>query len=128
MCQPQAWLIFDVRQYTMMCFQAQRDESQGQVPDRERDSGFGLRDSAIAFFGGADFGRSSSAAMTIPSTNPAAARSLIDSELSTAGADSQCGFRFAPGPNQAPEPTTTSGTVAAEPLGVPPAVVAQLLR
>jgi len=29
-------------------------------------------------------------------------------------------------PNKAPEPTTTSGTVAAEPLGVPAAVVAHL--
>ncbi len=110
----------------MMCFQAQRDESQGQVPDRERDSGFGLRDSAIAFFGGADFGRSSSAAMTIPSTNPAAARSLIGSDLSTTPLAFRVGFRFAPGPNQAPEPTPTSGTVAAEPLGVPAAVVAHL--
>ncbi len=29
-------------------------------------------------------------------------------------------------PNKAPEPTTTAGTVAAEPLGVPAAVVAHL--
>ncbi len=31
-------------------------------------------------------------------------------------------------PNKSPEPTPTSGTVAAEPLGVPAAVVAHLYR
>ncbi len=64
--------------------------------------------------------------MTMPSTNPAAARRLIGSEFSTTPLAFRVGFRFAPGPNQAPEPTPTSGTVAAEPLGVPAAVVAHL--
>ncbi len=126
MCQPQSWLIFDVRQYTMIWFQAQRDEIQGQVRDRGLDSGFGPRDEAMAFFGGADFGRLSSAAMTMPSTNPAAATRLIGPEFPITPLAFPVGFRIAPGPNQAPEPTTTSGTVAAKPLGVPAAVVAHL--
>ncbi len=110
----------------MICFQAQRDESHGQLRDRGFDSGLGLRDEAMAFFGGADFGRLSSAAMTMQSKNLAAARRLIGSELSTTPLAFRVGFRFAPGPNQSPEPTPTSGTVAAEPLGVPAAVVAHL--
>ena len=110
----------------MILFQAQRDEIQGQLRDRGLDSGFGPRDEAMAFFGGADFGRLSSAAMTMPTTNPAAAKSLIGPESPVTSLAIKVGFRFAPGPNQAPEPTPTSGTVAAEPLGVPAAVVAHL--
>jgi len=80
----------------------------------------------MAFFGGADFGRLSSAAMTMPSTNPAAAKTLIGPEFPVTSRAFRVGFRIAPGPNQAPEPTPTSGTVAAEPLGAPAAVVAHL--
>jgi len=110
----------------MTCFQAPRDVSHERLRDRGLDSGFGPRDEAMALFGGADFGRLSSAAMTIPSTNPAAAKRLIGPEFPVTSLAFKVGFRIAPGPNQAPEPTTTSGTVAAEPLGVPAAVVAHL--
>jgi hypothetical protein len=110
----------------MTWFQAQRDESRRQLRDRGLDSGFGLPKEAMAFFGGADFGRLSSAAIAMPSTNPAAAKGMIGPEFPVTSLAFRVGFRFAPGPNQAPEPTTTSGTVAAEPLGVPVAVVAHL--
>ena len=80
----------------------------------------------MEFFGGADFGRLSSAAMTMPPAAPAAAKGLIGPESPVTSLAFRVGLRIAPGPNQAPEPTPTSGTVAAEPLGVPAAVVAHL--
>jgi hypothetical protein len=110
----------------MISFQAQRHEIQRQLRDRGLDSGFGPRDEAMAFFGGADFGRLTSASMTMPPSKPAAAMKLIGPEFPVTSLAFKVGSRIAPGPNQAPEPTPTSGTVAAEPLGVPAAVVAHL--
>jgi hypothetical protein len=96
----------------MIWFQAQRDESHGRLRGRALDSGFGLGSEAGTFFGGADFGRLRCAAITMPSTIPAAAKRLIDPEFSVTSLAFKVGFRIAPGPNQAPEPTPTSGTVA----------------
>jgi hypothetical protein len=110
----------------MIGFQAKRDESRRQLRECKRDSGLVVRYGAIAFLEGTDFSGSSLAVSIMPSTNPAAARRRIGPESPATSLAFTVGFRIAHGPNQAPEPTPTSGTVAAEPLGVPAAVVAHL--
>ncbi len=127
MCQPRSWLIFDVRQKRNMT---------PQIPDQDRWWIRGDKTANVAF------PHNALVEMTLPTGSKKDGwivgasvqnREVVYTVEACDGSGDftcpQASLRDLGGgeqPNKSPEPTPTSGTVAAEPLGVPAAVVAHL--